>query len=761
MIDLTSSGVCFWIVFVLSLASASTVLADDAASKVGSASARALAEKVIIHRDEWGVAHVFGDTDESTIFGSGYIQAEDFFWQLEDTTIQAIGRYSEVMGDKGLKTDLLVRSFEIPTRSQNDFETAGSEYKSYARAFTAGVNYLLDKHPEVKPRVVKRFEPWHIVAIDRYLMLTMAYGGSRAGKPRKEEARFSAVEKSENEKSKNVPKYSWQWTDPESAFERETFEAVGSNAWAIGPSKTESGNTMLFINPHQPWYGIGQFYELHLHSKETLRFSGACFFGTPIPTLGHSEYLGWTYTVNEPDVADSWTIKFDDPDEPLNYRYGNGHRKAEEWTEKIGLLVDGNVEEKNITFRKTHHGPIVRQNDGQHIAARVGRLYSLDRFGQALGMIQAKNFKQWYQVFSNCAIPMFNVVYADRDGTTFYGYNGAVPIRKEGFNWKGTVDGSNPETEWNGYHTLEQLPQVLNPKCGYVQSCNSSPFVTTELENPNQSDFPNYMVREVGVDRRRAKRSRQLLGKARSLTFEDFQKLTFDAHLYWHMTELENWKKEFAELKASAPDKAEKVKPYLDHLIHWDGNTDVDSTGAALCIHWYEELYGSGQAENLKPQYRNDSAARLMALVQTGETLQKNHGNWKVPWGKIHRHARVSIAADTLAAGVTMMPWMKSIPVPGAPGPMGVVFTIYSSPSIPVVRPQRFALVGGCYMSAVEFGDKVRAKSLVPYGTSGDPRSPNFQNQSKLLSERRYKNAYFYPEDVLAAAKKSYHPGEE
>ena len=626
----------------------------------------------------------------------------------------------------------------------------------YARAFVEGVNYYLDKHPEVKPRVLKRFEPWYTVAIDRYVMLTMTYGGSSAGKPNKDEAHLSAVEK-----SKDVPQYSWQWSDPESAFEREAFEAVGSNAWAIAPSKTKSGNAMLFINPHQPWYGIGQFYEMHLHSKETLRFSGACFFGSPIPTIGHSEYLGWTYTVNEPDVADSWAVEFDDPDEPLNYRYGDGHRKAEEWTEKIGLLVGNKVEEKDITFRKTHHGPVVRQKDGKHIAAQVGRLHSQERFEQALGMIRSRNFKQWYQAFSHCAIPMFNVVYADRDGTVFYGYNGAVPVREEGFNWKDTVDGSNPETEWNGYHTLEQLPQVLNPKCGYVQSCNSSPFTTTDLENPNPADYPDYMVREIGVDRRRSKRSRQLLGEAQGITFEDFQKLNFDAHLYWHMTELENWKREFSELQKSAPDKAARVKPYLDHLAEWDGNADVDSTGAALCIHWYEELYGTGQAENLKSEYQDDSGARLMALVKAGEALEGYHGDWKISWGKVHRHVRVGYAADTLAAAIRMLPSKKTLPIPGAPGPLGVVCTIYSSPSIPLIRPQRFAVVGCSYMSAVEFGDKVRAGSLVPYGPSGDPQSPDFDNQRQLLSEGHYKNAYYYPDEVMASAKKSYHPGEE
>jgi penicillin amidase len=741
----------------LAVALVSTARAETSVAPTEEKYAAELAAQVTIHRDDWGVAHIFGDTDEATLFGSGYCQAEDFFWQLEDTTIQALGRYAEVMGKDGLKTDLLVRSFEIPRKSEQDFAESKSEYKRFASAFAGGINHFLRTHPAEKPRLIHHFEPWHIIAIDRYLMLTLTYRFAAAGNPRPEEAQFSVAPS-----DLRVPKYSWQWDVPAAAFEREMIEAVGSNAWAIAPSRTKSGNAMLMVNPHQPWYGIGQFYEMHIHSAESLRFTGGCFFGTPIPTLGHNDRMGWTYTVNEPDVADSWQVVFDDPAEPLNYRYGDGHRQAIEWTEEISIRQSNLKQEtKNVTFRKTHHGPIVRQQGDRFVAAQVGRLYSADRFEQALAMIRAENFQQWKQAFSACQIPMFNVVYADRDGTIFFGYNGAVPVRQEGFAWDQTVDGGNPETEWNGYHTFDQLPQILNPSCGYVQSCNSSPFVTTELGFPGRDKFPSYMVGEAELDRRRSKRSKQILGQATDLTFDDFQQLTFDTKLYWPLTNLATWQQELADLQQTDPEKAAQVKPYLDHLAAWDMTAQNDSTAAALCIGWYEEMHGVGDVESIKQEYRDDPTARLMALVKVGKSLQGMHGDWRVPWGDVHRILRVGFAADTMAAGVSMLPSPKSLPLGGSPGPLGVVFTIYSSPMMPFIRPQRFAVVGCSYMSAVEFGDQVRGGSLLPYGVSGDPSSPHFDDQRILMSERRYKPAYFYPADVLAAAKRSYHPGQE
>ncbi|MDA7928981.1 penicillin acylase family protein, partial [Mariniblastus sp.] len=353
----------------------------------------ALAQQVTIHRDAWGVAHLFGDTDESTLFGAGYAQAEDYFWQLEDTTIQAIGRYAEVRGKEGLKTDLLVRSFELPRRSKADFSKLPLESQKLLEAFAAGVNHLLDSDATVKPRLLKRFEPWHVLAIDRYLMLTMTYGGSGARKPRPEDAKLSLREQ-------ELPRNSWDWRDPPTQLESEVREATGSNSWAIAPHKTQSGEAMLFINPHQPWYGIGQFYEMHLHSKETLRFSGACFFGNPIPVIGHNEHLGWAYTVNQPDVADSWKIEFSHPTDPLKYRFGDGYRQAEEWQESILIKENEIIETKSVTFRKTATGPVMSYNGNQAVVAKVARLFDVGRLEQAVGMVRATNFQEWKKAFA-------------------------------------------------------------------------------------------------------------------------------------------------------------------------------------------------------------------------------------------------------------------------------------------------------------------------------------------------------------------------
>ena len=244
---------------------------------------------------------------------------------------------------------------------------------------------------------------------------------------------------------------------------------------------------MLFINPHQPWFGSGQFWEGHVKSDEGWNFSGSSFFGGPFPTMGHNEYLGWAHTVNEPDVADLYRVTFDDETNPLKYRYGEGYRTAEEWQDTIRVRTDEGVEDRVYTFRKTHYGPIVEKlDDQQYVAARIAQLFEGSRYRQALAMTKARSLEQWQEAMSQLRLQMFNTVYADREGNIFYLYNGAVPRRRVGPDWTKPVDGSDPENEWKGLHPFEELPQVLNP-----------PSATCRIATPRHLRRPTMVTRST------------------------------------------------------------------------------------------------------------------------------------------------------------------------------------------------------------------------------------------------------------------------
>lgn len=694
-----------------------------------------LAKAATIYRDEWGVPHIDGKTDESCVFAFAYCQCEDYFWQVEDCYILALGRYAEINGKKSLKSDLMNRMFEVVPRAQADFAKLEPELQSLFEAFTMGLNYYLQTHPEVKPRMITQFEPWYVLAYVRHLMLEMCYnyaGTSKDYMPHDHEA---------------------------------YYEHIGSNAWAVGPQKTKSKNAMLFVNPHQPWYGFGQFYEGHIRSGEGWNFTGATFFGHPMPSLGHNEHLGWTFTVNEPDIGDVWLETFDKPDDPLAYRYGDGYKQATEWKDRVKIKEGSKLETREYTFRKTHHGPIVsKERENVFRAVNIAKLNEAILLRQVMQLVRARNLKEFKNGMGLLNFPIMNTVYADREGNIFYLYNGIVPKREHGFDWDRPVDGSDPRTEWKGIHPIEDLPQVVNPQSGFVQSCNNTPFTCTDDGSPYRNDFPPYMVRDKDDDKRRSKMCRHILRSSNEFTFEEMQELAFDTKIYWAMTELPKLKAQLDELKSTNPELAAKAAPYLEHLVDWDYIATAECTQMVLCLEWYGEMYGTGYpAETLKREYIQNPEMKFEALIKAADTLKGMHGTWKPAFGDVHRIQRHHDVADFILIPFTDR--KPSLPLLGVPGPMGVVFTQYYTPSmfVPFVREtrKRYGVVGATYMSVIEFGDRIQAASLIQYGSSSDPKSPHYFDQGKLLSEKKMKPQWFYWDDVKAHAKRVYHPGEK
>jgi acyl-homoserine-lactone acylase len=710
--------------------SAARVVGDETGPTLDAA---ALARAVTIYRDAYGTPHIDGANDAATVFGFAYAQAEDYFWQIEDTYILALGRYAEILGPKGLNSDLLNRAYEIVPRSKADYDHLEPDIKVICESFVAGLNHYLATHPEVKPRLIKHFEPWHVVAFGRHLTLEMCFRYTRL---------------SNNFMPRTAPSIA---------------SAVGSNAWAIAGSRTKSGHAMLLANPHQPWFGFGQLFEAHLRSGDGWNFTGATFYGSPLPTIGHNEDVGWSFTVNEPDIADVWRETFDDPADPLKYRYDGGYRRATEWQETIRVRQGAGFKDKPYTFRKTHHGPIVAKEGKVQFSAQVAKLYDSMLLRQMQILVRARNVDDFKRGMGGLDFPIMNAVYADRHGDIFYLYNGTIPRRDPQFDWTKPVDGSDPRTEWQGYHSIDELPQALNPKSGFVQNCNSTPFTVTDEGNPSRGDFPRYMAEDQDDDKRRAKISRQLLREMHDVTLKDLEVAAFDTTLYWAQVELPRYARALEELKTSDPKLAQRVAPYLEHLLEWNYRVTKTSTQAPLCVEWYEELYGgSYPGEVLKPAFQGNVPLQLSALVQAAAKLQSIYGTWKVAYGDIYRIQRHADVAELI--DIPFDDAQPSLACIGSHGPMGVVFTQYYTPAIqiPFVRSikNHYGVVGLTYMGVFEFGDKVRGGTLVQFGASGDPRSPHFFDQARLLSDCKVKPELFDWDEVEATCRRSYHPGE-
>ncbi|MFH0945241.1 MAG: penicillin acylase family protein [Planctomycetota bacterium] len=691
------------------------------------------AQQVEILRDTFGVPHVFGKTDASTVFGYAYARCEDRFSVVEGFYIRALGRLSEVMGAPGLPSDILMRAMELEKHSRAEYERADPALKAICRGYSDGVNYYLQQHPEEKPMLLTRFEPWFALAGQRAMWSLYGFEWNgisdldilSAVKTEVVSKETSAIEKDADEVTEVASLFGGA---PASSLPGSV--AFGCNEWAVGPSRSASGKAMLLIDLHLP---LEAPYEAHLISEEGYRVTGCNAYGHCIlPILGLNDHLGWAFTNNYIDWVDLYMESFDHPDDAQLYRYGEEWLRAEEWTSDVKVKIGSGFEVRRLHLKKTHHGPILAEREGNPVAVKVALLEAGGVLQQLYHMGRATDLEEFLAALDENALVNQNLLYADSSGNIYYVYNGLMPKRSNEFDWSQPVDGSDPETTWTGIHGLFERPQLLNPESGYLQNCNSSPFAATDGKHPEPESFPRYMVGKQDVDSRRAREARRLLTSQPRFTFLEWARLPFTGHL-----PLEDVLDPFTEgVTEEQLGGDRRLAEAVAELRSWDYTAGVDSVATTLAILLVERAREFGGVKT----------ERLRKVI--GD-LEDRFGTWRVPWGDLNRLQRPvaeSYSDDRM-----------SLPVPGTQ--TGGAFMYLSRRQ--AGSRLRYGYHGHAYTCAVEFGDAPRARSVIPYGQSTDPKSPHYFDQAPYYATGQMKPAWREREEVEKNLRRSYHPGAE
>lgn len=686
-----------------------------------------MAKQVIIKRDIYGIPHIYGPTDESTVFGLAYARAEDHFELIENQIINSIGRKAEIKGESGIQNDYIIKAFQFEKLSKEEYKNLPEKYKSIVDAYAAGLNFYLKINPEVQPKLIKQFKSWHFLSLYRRAWTRL--GLSQLGVFDDDVNKYlnnASVEPSE-----------------------------GSNMWAISPKLSGNGKTYLVLNPHIP---MDQPYEVHLKSEEGLNFYGELAYGDNIfPVLGHNENLGWSLTVNYPDIADRFELTFNDSIQFNSYEFDGTSIAAEKWVDTIQVKTKEGIKTIFYSFTKTIYGPILKTNGNKGISYRVAGIEEGGAMQQFYNMNKASNLTEFKKALASLSIPYHNILYADKDGNIYYLYNSKIPKRNASFDWTKTIDGSTKESLWKGYHELHELPSLENPSVGYIQNCNTSPFLLTSRDNPDESNYPKYMY-VYESENERGLRSKVILDSLQDISIKTLEDAIMDTYVYRAEKLLPQLFEEYSRLKIKHPNKANLLGEPINLLEEWDRRSRTESEAASLYFVFDEFVHHEHLGKMFPINHPVESKEWPLTnyLEQSVNLMIADKGTWKIPWGEINRLQRLE---DNDAFRV-----VDSIPsyaLKGGSGITGIMFCTYrATPVLLDNTLTRRTDAGHSYVSVVEFGKETKAKSIIPYGISRDPNSTHYGDQSEMFVNGTFKQVLFKDEDIEKNLEVKYCPGD-
>ena len=691
------------------------------------------ARNVTIIRDDWGIAHIFGRSDADAVFGAIYAQAEDDFNRVETNYINSMGRLAEVEGESAVWRDLRMKIFIDPDAMKAQYEASAAWLKALMNAWADGLNFYLAKHPQVTPRVIKRFEPWmaltfsegsiggDIETVDLTQLRDFYEKGQTAGMPNDERELHA--------------------------------EPKGSNGMAISPSNTVARHALLLINPHTSFFFRS---ELQMTSEEGLNAYGAVTWGQFFIYQGFNERAGWMHTSSAVDAIDSYVETVVKKGDRFYYKYGDEERPVTTSVIKVPYKTDKGLAEKTFTIYRTQHGPVVYSANGKWVSIRLMQEPS-KALTQSYTRTKAKDYKAFKQTMELHTNSSNNTIYADADGNIAYFHGNFIPRRDPKFDWTKPVDGSDPATDWHVLLSVDESPLLLNPASGWLYNSNNWPWSAAGSSSPKKADYPVYV--DSGVESARGLHAIRVLENKKDFTLDSLIAAAYDSYLTWFEKPIPALVKAWDQTPATDPLKA-KLSDQIALLRVWDLRWSSTSVPTSLAVFWGEDIQRRVSAEAkragmLAQDYvASKTAAKqlLESLSAASDKLASDFGTWKTPWGDINRFQRLT--DDIVHPFSDSRP---SIPVPFTSATWGSLASFgaraYKG------SKKIYGTSGNSFVAVVEFGKTVRAKAVTAGGESGNPSSPHFNDQAKRYSTGDLREVYFYRSQLKGHTEREYHPG--
>ncbi|MFJ8083214.1 penicillin acylase family protein [Streptomyces sp. NPDC096205] len=711
--------------------------------------------------DRWGVPHIYARTVGDLFLAQGFNIARERLFQIDTWRRRGLGRFSEVLGPSYVEQDRAARLFLYRGDMADEWASYGPLAREAATRFAAGINAYVDwlgDHPDALPVEFRklgyqpaRWEPEDVVLIRSHgIGNNLGSEVARARLMHLAGAQASACfRKLEPARTPTVPDglelglipadvtrvYSLA-TAPmiftngtlrrlsdDTHLLRET--TTGSNAWAVAPSRTETGRPILAGDPHRENYGLpANRYIVHL-SAPGLDIIGAGEPWNPGISMGHNGHVAFGLTNLPADQADLYVYDLD-PADHSRYRYRDGWETLTTVTEEIA--VEGG-EPRAAELQFTRHGPVVKIDEQHHKAYAVRTVWTEPGTSPYLGslnFLRARDSRQFVRAADVWRTPGSNLVYADTSGDIGWVPGALVPRRTgKGYDGLLPVPGDG-RFEWDGFHDPADLPRVHNPRAGFFVSAN-------EFNFPPGHPIPAHEWQPAY----RKDRIHEVLARQRRTSLADTLALQND--------ERSGVARQFLPYVTRLSSSDATTAKALRLLAGYDGVTHKDSAGAALFETWMMRFLYPAWAQLLLPK----QAADQLVGVSIDLDLRIVHDSFVRPddwFGTDGARRRDELILGTLAKAYTEVAsklgaddsrwrWgamhlhMFVHPL-GSPmvGPVergGTFATVRSSYYYYRAYPYSEVL-GPTFKMALDVGEWDNSRAVNAPGQSGDERSEHF-----------------------------------
>ena len=656
------------------------------------------AGKTEILWDNYGVPHIYAKNAYNMYYAFGWAQMSSHADLILRLYAQARGKASEFLGEEYIESDMKVLSFDLPALAERSYQQQDEKYRSMLDAFTRGMNDYATNHPEEIGESLRKILPVTVYDIISHT------------------TRVTCLE--------------FLAGDDISAVKRLTVP--GSNAIAIAPSKSSSGNAMLLTNPHLPWYDFFTWFEAHLNS-EGFNAYGIALVGMPSLSMAFNNNLGWAHTVNTIDASDRYELTLKDGGYTLDGKVVPFKKRSLTFKVKED---DGSLKDIEFELKISEHGPVIAEKGDKAYAVRIAGLENSRIFEQYHKMALAGNIVEFESALKMLQNPMFNVIYADRSGNILYVFNGNVPVRKSGdfYSWRGMISGSESEYIWKSIHQYRELPRLLNPPSGFIQNCNDPPWTSTYPTVLDPDDFPEYMS-PTGMGLR-PQRAVNMIKDNPAISFDQLVGYKFN-------TGMESADRFLGDLLAAAGESSDSlVIKAADVLKRWDRKTESDSRGAILFAAWWDRIRNTLFEKQWDPDNPvstpagiKDREIAVQLLSEAAEDIIARYGSLDIKWGEVYRFRINGL----------------DFPANGGPDQYGIFRTISF---IDDTDGRKRSIHGDTYIAITEFGKKVTAKVLLSYGNSSQPGNKHYGDQLSLMSEKKLRPALLYRSEILKNLEK-------